>query len=75
MGKENYRKLAEKILCPGSKLVPELFAMIADEKDAELLLALPGTAAELKARTGLEEKALEEHLNRLFKKGLVFKSK
>ncbi len=67
--------MAEKILCKGSKLVPELFAMVADEEEAALLAELPGTAAGLKARLGGEEKEIESRLERLFKKGLVFKSK
>jgi len=75
MGKEVYEKLAEKILCKGSKIVPELFAMITDEKEAGLLVQLPGSIAELKARLGWEEKEIESRLNQLFKKGLVFKSK
>ena len=75
MGKEVYEKLAEKILCKGSKIIPQLFEMIADETDAKILLALPGTVAEVKSRTGLDDKEIESRVQELFKKGLVFKSK
>ncbi len=51
MAAEIYAKLAEKIFCKGSKLIPELFSMLADETDAQILLALPGTAADLATRT------------------------
>jgi len=75
MPKEVYEKLAEKILCKGSKIIPELFQMIANEKEANVLLALPGAASELKAKLGWEEKEINAMLSELFQKGLVFKSK
>ena len=75
MAEEIYEKLAEKIFCKGSKLIPELFKMIADEKEAELMLALPGTVPELKEKLGWEEQEIEQMLNQLFRKGVVFKSK
>jgi len=75
MAEEIYGKLAEKILCKGSKIVPELFKMLADQKDAEILLSLPGTAPEIKTKTGLDEKDIEKRLGSLFRKGVVFKSK
>lgn len=74
MRKELYEKLAEKILCKGSKIVPQLFEMLADEIDAQILLALPGTVAEIKNKTGLADKEIEQRLAQLFQKGLVFKS-
>jgi len=75
MAAEIFEKLAEKIFCKGSKLVPELFKALADEKDAQILLALPGMVPEIKARTGMDEKEIEKCLAGLFRKGVVFKSK
>jgi ferredoxin len=75
MAEEIYGKLAEKILCKGSRIVPELFKMLADQKDAEILLALPGIVPEIKAKTGLDDKDIEKRLGLLFRKGVVFKSK
>jgi len=75
MAEEIYHKLAEKIFCKDSKLVPELFKMLADPIDAAVLLALPGTAPELQARTGRDAREVEQRLGQLFRKGVVFKSK
>ena len=75
MAEKIYDMLAEKIFCKGSKLVPELFKMLADVKEAELLAALPGTVPELKAKLNRDEKELEKNLDQLFRKGVVFKSK
>jgi NAD-dependent dihydropyrimidine dehydrogenase PreA subunit len=71
----NYDKLAEKIFCKGSKLIPQLFRMVADEEEAALLLALPGSAAEAAKKLDREAALVENSLEELFKKGLVFKSK
>jgi Pyruvate/2-oxoacid:ferredoxin oxidoreductase delta subunit len=70
-----YDRLSEKIFCPNSKLVPELFQMLVDEKDAELMLAMPGPVSELARNTGRSEEDVENSLKDLFRKGLVFKSR
>ncbi len=70
-----YDKMADKIFCAGSKLIPELFKMLVDEKDAQLLLSMPGTAAELAQKTGRTEEDIQKTVDDLFWKGLVFKSK
>jgi Pyruvate/2-oxoacid:ferredoxin oxidoreductase delta subunit len=75
MAEEIYRRLAEKIFCKDSKLIPELFKMLADQVDASILLALPGTAQELEARTKVSAREIEQRLGQLFRKGVVFKSK
>lgn len=69
-----YKKLAERIFMHGSRLIPELFRMIADEDEARLLLAMPGTAEQLAERTGKSVEEVEAMLSTLFRKGLVFKS-
>src|SRR4030042_5382928 len=71
----NYDRLAEKILCKGSKIIPQLFQMLADEKEAALLLALPAAAAEAAAKLGRNPAEVEQSLDTLFQKGVVFKSK
>ncbi len=70
-----YDRLSEKIFCGGSRLVPELFRMLADEKNAELMLARPGPVSDLAQKTGRSEKNLENSLKNLFRKGLIFKSR
>ncbi len=75
MAENLYEQLAERIFMQGSKIIPQLFKMIADEDEARLLLAMPGTAEELAAKVGKSSEEIEETTDRLFKKGLVFKSR
>ena len=42
-----YEKLTEKIMLTGSKLIPQIFKMLADKDEANLLLAMPGTPEQL----------------------------
>ena len=69
-----YEQLAEKIFLTGSSIIPELWKMIADESEAELLLGLPGTAADLASSTGRDAAEVQEALEGLYHKGVVFKS-
>src|SRR4030042_1274132 len=69
-----YEKLAEKIFCRGSKLIPRLFQMVVDEQEAGLMLALPATAAEAAQKLGRDAPAVAQSLQTLFQKGVVFKS-
>jgi len=69
-----YQQLATRVLMPQSKLVPELFRIIADEDEARTLLATPGTAEELAQKLGVAADEMEKRLAVLFRKGLVFKS-
>ena len=69
-----YEKLSERILTKGSKFIPDLFRMVADEDEARIMLATPGTAEELAERLGYTVEDMEEKLDVLYRKGLVFKS-
>lgn len=75
MAETVYDKLAEKIFCKGSRLIPQLFKILADEKDAQILVSLPASIPELKSKLGLDEKEIENRLGGLFRKGVVFKSR
>ena len=70
-----YEKLSERIMTKGSRFIPDLFRMIADEEEARILLATPGTADELAEKLGYSVEELEPKLDLLFRKGLVFKSR
>ena len=72
-----YEKLAEGIGFGQSKMVPKMFAKIADEDEARFILAAapPGTVEEIAARAGLPVEKAEKMAGPLFKKGLIFKSK
>ncbi len=69
-----YEKLAERILTKGSSFIPDLYRMIADEDEARIMLATPGTAEELAEKLGYDLEELKDKLDLLYRKGLIFKS-
>ncbi len=75
MSDDLYVQLTDKIFLTGSVIIPQLFRMIADEDEARLMLAMPGTPEQLAERTGRDEQEVRESLDLLFWKGLVFKSR
>jgi NAD-dependent dihydropyrimidine dehydrogenase PreA subunit len=69
-----YEQLASRVGLAGSQIAPRLFEMLADETDVGILLALPGTAEQVKEKTDLPLDQVEARLQELFLKGLVFPS-
>lgn len=69
-----YQKMTDKLLLTGSRIIPELFRMIADEREAELLMSMPGTPEKLAAMMGMDRKETEKMCDELYTKGLAFKS-
>jgi Pyruvate/2-oxoacid:ferredoxin oxidoreductase delta subunit/predicted transcriptional regulator len=76
-GETAYAQLAELIGAGDSKIVPAIFETLADQNEAQLLLAAapPASVSELSARTGFEESEIETMIDPLFEKGLLFKSR
>jgi len=72
--KDIYQKLTDKIMLTGSKIIPELFRMIVDEKEAALLLAMPGSPEELARKTGRPVDEVETACQSLYHRGVAFKS-
>ncbi|MFC1859781.1 ATP-binding protein [Thermodesulfobacteriota bacterium] len=72
--KDLFQQLAAKIKAPNSRYIPELFRMIVDEVDAEILLAMPATLKDLAERFHMDSPEMEEKLKAIFIKGLVFKT-
>ena len=74
-----YAQLAEKLELAGrkSKLVPLILEKLLDETEAKVVLAAapPATLEELSAKTGIETAKLETMLDRLFRKGVIFKTR
>jgi Pyruvate/2-oxoacid:ferredoxin oxidoreductase delta subunit/DNA-binding MarR family transcriptional regulator len=72
-----YQKLAEAVGAGDSKYIPGIFETLANEKEAQVLLAAapPATIQEIAQKSGLKEEEVEETIDPLFKKGLLFKSK
>lgn len=69
-----YSELANRIGLGNSERIPKLFEMIADQAEAELMLAMPGTPPELAQKLGRPESEIEAMLQTLFFKGIVFPS-
>ncbi|MDO9264210.1 MAG: 4Fe-4S binding protein [Desulfosalsimonadaceae bacterium] len=74
MAKDIYEQMTDKIMLTGSKIIPELFRMIADESEAWLLMAMPGTPDQLAAKIAQPVDAVEKACQSLYHKGLAFKS-
>jgi Fe-S-cluster-containing hydrogenase component 2 len=70
---DRYTKLAEKIFMGNSRLIPMLFEAIAPPEEADVLLALPGTAASVSEGLGIDEARAAAMLDGLYRKGLAFK--
>ena len=74
MADDIYHKLAEKLMLKPSRLMLEILSAIADPKEAELLLALPGTLAQISEKAGKPEIEVEEQCRQLYRKGLALKT-
>jgi ferredoxin/DNA-binding MarR family transcriptional regulator len=75
--KDLYLQLAESIGAEDSMYIPKIFEALVDEKEASVLLAAspPADLDEIAARSGLSSKEVEELVDPLFRKGLLFKSR
>ena len=69
-----YQELAARIGLGQSERIPKLYKMIADEAEAELLLAMPGSVPELAEKLGRNPDDVAKMVQTLFIKGLVFPS-
>jgi len=74
MAKDIYEQMTDRIMLTGSKIIPALFKMIADETEAALLLAMPGTPAQLAEKIGWPVDGVDAACKTLYQKGLAFKS-
>jgi ferredoxin len=74
MEKSIYDRMADKIFLTGSTLIPRLFAMIADQAEAELLMAMPGSPEELAQDLKKDAATVDAMCRTLYVKGLAFKS-
>ncbi|MBI4962286.1 MAG: 4Fe-4S binding protein [Desulfomonile tiedjei] len=69
-----YVELANRIGLGQSQRIARLFEIIADQNEAELLLALPANAPALAEKLGRSQDEVESMLRTLFVKGVVFPS-
>jgi Fe-S-cluster-containing hydrogenase component 2/predicted transcriptional regulator len=72
-----YQQLAKALGAEGSQNIAGIFEVLADEKEAKVLMAAspPATIQELSEKTGIEEAEIERMINPLFLKGLLYQSK
>jgi len=74
MSKSIYEQMTDKIMLTGSKIIPELFEMIASQDEAELMMAMPGTPEQLAEKLGKPIEEIDAKCRELYHKGLAFKS-
>ena len=72
-----YQQLAADLGFPESKMMPKMFAFIANADEAKFMLAAspPATLAEIAEKTGFSLEKAASMVDPLFKKGLLYKSK
>jgi NAD-dependent dihydropyrimidine dehydrogenase PreA subunit len=70
-----YEGLAARVGLANSQIAPRLFQMLADETDAEILLSLPAQVSDLEGKLQLSPEEIEQKIQELFLKGLVFPSR
>jgi len=78
MSEQNpYREISKLLGAPGSKIIPRIIEMIADEKESRILLAAfpAATVSELSEKTGIPREAVQAMVRPMFLKGLLFSSK
>lgn len=74
MEKSVYAELTDRMMLTGSVIIPRLLEMLADDREAKVLMAMPGMPDEVAAASGFDSDALDELLESLFHKGLIFYS-
>lgn len=74
--KTMYQQLSEAIGAGDSVIIPEIIKILADEKEAKILLAAspPATIEEISEKTDISNEDVKKMVIVMFKKGLVFKS-
>ncbi len=73
----SYRELSKLLGASGSKILPKVIEMIADEKETKILLAAfpAATVSELSDKTGIPKDIVQVMVEDMFLKGLIFFSK
>ena len=74
MAETIYEKLTEMIGLQGAKFIPELFQMVVDLEEADLLMAMPGTPAQLAEKLGKPVDEVDAMCRELYHRGVAFKS-
>jgi Pyruvate/2-oxoacid:ferredoxin oxidoreductase delta subunit len=70
-----YQKFAEMMLHKDSQYIPKILQCMVTDEQAELLVSLPGTCAQMAGKLGRRIDAVCTDLIDMFRKGLTFKRK
>ncbi|MGD2186278.1 MAG: 4Fe-4S dicluster domain-containing protein [Desulfobacterales bacterium] len=70
-----YQKFAEMMLDKDSQYIPRILKCMITDKQAELLVSMPGTAAQMAQTLDRAVDDIQVDLNDLFHRGLAFKKK
>ena len=66
-----YRRLSKAYGYPESKYLPKILEMCLSKQEAQFLLSLPGTVAEVATKSHIEPPGAELFLRELFNKGFI----
>lgn len=72
MGGNIYCRLSQAYGFPGSKYLPKILEKCLTEREAEILLSLPGTVEEIASKLRVDAANVRFILGELFRKGFVF---
>ncbi len=67
-----YRELSKKLLLENSQILPEIWKTLCSEQEAAIVNALPADAAELAGRFNMNVKEIQQILDELYHRGVVF---
>ncbi|MDY6822952.1 MAG: 4Fe-4S binding protein [Thermodesulfobacteriota bacterium] len=73
--KTPYAKFAERMMQPDSVYIPKILQSMITDRQAEMLMSLPATAAQLSEKFGMAEDDARTDLEDMYRKGLTFKKK
>ena len=69
---DDYAILAERLGFPGSARLCAIFQILMTPEQAKIVAALPGSVAEVAAKTGLPEEEARKEFDALYYKGVIF---
>jgi len=67
-----YGELVRKLRMEGSKYMLKILQKLANIEQARIICELPGPSGEIAKKLNIDEKRVDEHLQELFEKGLIF---
>jgi len=72
MTEDIYHRLSEAYGFPESKYLPRILEKCLTEREASLLLSLPGTAEDIAGKLRMDASSVQSILGELFEKGFIF---